>query len=65
MAVFPSSLRLGKQNNKIVFRLSPAGSLCLPMLEELNRYCALKTECEGIQGWQVKFDHITSKHTKG
>ena len=60
LAVFPSSVRLGRQNNTVVFRLSTAGSLCLPMLEELNRYCALKTEHEGIQGWQVHLDHITS-----
>ena len=53
LAVFPFSVRLGRQNNTVVFRLSTAGSLCLPMLEELNRYCQIKTMCEGIKGWQV------------
>ena len=48
--MFPFSVRLRRQNNTVVSRLSPAGSL---MLEKLNRYCQIKTMCEGIEGWQV------------
>ena len=53
LAVFPFSVWLERQKNTVVFQLSTAGTLFLPMLEELKRYCQIKTMRGGIEGWQV------------
>ncbi|XP_070195168.1 3'-5' exoribonuclease HELZ2-like isoform X1 [Littorina saxatilis] len=58
MAVFPRTLRLERNAQGILlYHFSPKGSVCPRQLEELNRFCALKTECEGTKGWPNLLQH--------
>ncbi|XP_070184186.1 uncharacterized protein, partial [Littorina saxatilis] len=60
MAVFPCTVRLFRNAQGILlYRFSAKGAHCSPQLEELNRFCALKTGCEGANGLTNHLQHQT------
>ncbi|XP_076463379.1 3'-5' exoribonuclease HELZ2-like isoform X2 [Babylonia areolata] len=57
MAVFPCTLYLRRSDGWVRFKLSPGASVCLQLLDELSRYCAIKADCEGAEGWEHTISH--------